>query len=60
MKRFLLAAAAAVSSTGKAKFTKRWFILDTENYTLSYAQEKGKKPTAVIMARVSFCQRYTI
>jgi hypothetical protein len=53
VKKFLIAAAAAVSSSGKAKFTKRWFVLDTEAYTLSYATEKGKKPSAVIMARVS-------
>jgi hypothetical protein len=37
-----------VSSIGKAKFTKRWFVLDTEAYTLSYAKEKGKKPSMII------------
>lgn len=52
MKKLFLAAAAAVSSTGKAKFTKRWFILDTEAYTLSYAKEKDKKPSTIILARV--------
>ena len=45
MKKFFRAAAAVVSSNGKAKFTKRWFILDTDAYTLSYASDKGKKPS---------------
>jgi hypothetical protein len=38
-KKFFLAAAAAVTSTAKARFTKRWFILDTQAYTISYAKE---------------------
>ena len=39
VKRLLLAAAAAVTSNGKAKYTKRWFVLNTEDFTLSYAKE---------------------
>jgi len=38
-KRLLLSAAAAISSDGKAKYTKRWFVLDTQAYTISYAPE---------------------
>ena len=53
MKRLFLAAAAAVTSPGSAKFTKRWFTLDTEAYTISYAKDKGKKASCIIMARVS-------
>ena len=54
MKRFFLAAAAAVSSSGKAKYTKRWFVLDTEAYTLSYASDKGKKPSMIMHVRVRY------
>lgn len=53
MKRLFLKAAAAVSSVGKVKYTKRWFVLDTQAYTLSYAKEKGKKASTVIHVRVS-------
>lgn len=54
MKRLFLAAAAAVTSNGKAKFTKRWFTLDVEAFTLAYAREKGKKAKKTILARVSY------
>jgi hypothetical protein len=36
-----------------SKYIKRYFILDIEASTLSYAQEKGKWPTCIIMLRVS-------
>ena len=49
-----MAAAAAVTSNGKAKFTKRWFTLDVEAFTLAYAREKGKKAKKTILARVSY------
>ena len=54
VKKLFLAAASALASPGKANFTgKRWFAIDTEACTLSYANEKGKRPSQVIMARVS-------
>jgi hypothetical protein len=52
-KKFFLAAASAVTSTAQARFTKRWFVLDTQAYTISYAKENGEKPSTIIRVRVS-------
>jgi len=51
-KKFFLAAASAVTSTAQARFTKRWFVLDTQVYTISYAKENGEKPSTIIRVRV--------
>ena len=52
-KRFFLAAASAVSSSTAARFDMRWFVLDSQNYTITYAKEKGMKPQTIIRFRVS-------
>ena len=31
----------------------RWFVLDSQNYTITYAKEKGMKPQTIIRFRVS-------
>jgi hypothetical protein len=35
-----------------SKYVKRYFILDLEKGIISYADEKGKKPSTIIMVRV--------